>query len=339
MKRSASRASGLLCVLLAAGDPALASPPTADPWIAPSGSGTAMAGPPAPSVTEALERALSDGWRRLRIEAECRVEGRMARVEVFENGVAIWNDERQLTLSREEVRSLLLAFREAGFAGLRPSYGGKTDPAPSEKQPPRLTCRVALSLDGARRQVVQLQGGRQSDELRGLADRILDACRGKAVAGIGAADLEDGLAKVASGALAPEVLQVLVSRRPEPRPGTDGARGWVLRVEGRIASLEGESVRGPEPAEVRLDDGDLTSLARLALEGGVAELPINLYAEEYTDLVVKVLDREKRVQARRFAGMTRTTHGEAQGRFDRILEALGDRRQRWLAAAQPSREP
>jgi hypothetical protein len=85
---------------------------------------------------------------------------------------------------------------------------------------------------------------------------------------------------------------------------------------------------------VRLDDRELSGLARLLREGGMADLPINLYAEEYTDLVVKVLDREQRVQARRFAGMTRTTHGLAQGRFDRILEALGERRQRWFAREQ-----
>jgi hypothetical protein len=236
------------------------------------------------------------------------------------------------------VRFQLLAFREAGFAAMRASYGGKRDPVTPEKQAPRLTCRVGLSLDGATGQVVQLQGGRQSEELRRLAERILDACRGPAVAGIGAADLHDALAKVAAGVLAPEVLRVLVSRRLETRPGAEGARGWVLRVEGRTASLQSQDP-GRELAEVRLDEGEPPALARLLREGGVADLPINLYAEEITDLVVKVLDRERRVQARRFAGMTRTTHAGAQERFDRILEALGDRRQRWFARERPPLVP
>lgn len=316
--RTTSPASALLCVLLAA---------------------RARADAPDPSLAQALERAVSDGWQHLRIEAECRVEGRMPRVEVFGNGVGIWNEEKQFTLSREAVRSLLLAFREAGFGSMRTSYGGKRDPVTPEKAPPRLTCRVGLSLDGATRQVVQLQGGRQSEELRRLAERILDACREPAAAGIGAADLDDALSKVAAGVLAPEALRVLVSRRFETRPGEDGARGWVLRVEARTASLQSQGASGQDLAEVRLDDRELSGLARLLREGGMADLPINLYAEEYTDLVVKVLDREKRVQARRFAGMTRTTHGLAQGRFDRILEALGDRRQRWFAREQSPAGP
>ena len=308
--------SALVSLLLGSGSPTLASPEEQT----------------GRSLAEALERALASGWEELRIEAECRVDGRLPRAEVHGNGVAIWNEERQFVLSREEVRSLLAAFRDAGFASMRPSYGGKADPATPDAQPPRLTCRVGLVLDGASRQVVQLQGGRQSGELRRLAERILDACRVRSASGIGAAGLDDGLAKVANGALAPEVLQVLVSRRPEGRPSADGARGWVLRVEGRTASLLGPGDPGPEPVEARLDDAEAVALARLLREDGVADLPLNLYAEELTDLVVQVLGHEKTIQARRFSGVTRATHGEAQARFERILEALAACRDRWFAA-------
>ena len=298
------------------------------------GSGSASPASPerqtSRSLAEALERALADGWGQLRMEAECRVEGRLPRAEVFGNGVGIWNEERQFRLPREAVRSLLVAFREAGFALMLPSYGGEGDSVTPDAQPPRLTCRVGLSLDGASRQVVQLQGGRQSAELRRLAERILDACRVKAAAGIGAVDLDEGLAKVATGVLAPEVLQVLVSRRPAGRPSADGAWGWVLRVAGRTASILGPGEPGPEPVEARLDDAEAAALARLLREEGVAGLPFNLYAEELTDLVVQVLGHEKKVQARRFAGMTRATHAEAQARFERILGTLGDCRERWF---------
>ncbi|HEY6549197.1 MAG TPA: hypothetical protein VI589_14875 [Vicinamibacteria bacterium] len=284
-----------------------------------------------PPLAEALERALAQGWQQLRIQAECRVESRMPSVLIFGNGVGIWNDQKQFTLPQEKLKGLLVALRDEGFAGMRPSYGGKYDPVTAEQQPPRLTCRVELSLDGATAQVVQLQGGRQSEALRRLAGRILDECSGPAAAGIGAESLEDGLAKIESGTLAPEALELLLSRRPEARPGLENARGWVLRVAGRTATLEGgPSASAQEPLAVPLDSGELAALARLLREGGVADLPINLYAEEYTDLVVEVLDRERRVQARRFAGMTPTTHAAQQVKFDRILEALAGRRERWF---------
>jgi hypothetical protein len=279
-----------------------------------------------PSLAEALERGVAQGWRQLAIQAECRVESRMPRVEIFGNGVGIWNGQKQFKLPPEKLKGLLVAFREEGFAAMPPSHGGRYDPVTKEQQPPRLTCRVGLSLDGATAQVVQLQGGRQSEGLRRLAERILDECRGPAASGTGASSLEDGLAKIETGTLAPEALELLLSRRPDPRPGEEDARGWVLRVAGRTATLDGG------PSAVPLDPVEVAALARLLREGGAADLPINLYAEEYTDLVVNVLGRERRVQARRFAGMTRTTSADAQSRFDRILEGLLERRQRWFAS-------
>jgi hypothetical protein len=80
-----------------------------------------------------------------------------------------------------------------------------------------------------------------------------------------------------------------------------------------------------------LDDADAAALARLLREGAVSGLPINLYSEQLTDLVVRVLGHEKTIQARRFAGLSRATHGDAQARFDRLLEALDAWKQRWLA--------
>ena len=276
-------------------------------------------------MAESLDRALADGWNEVKIEAECRLEGRLPRVEVFGNGVGIWNDERQFVLSRTEVRELLAAVRDAGFASMRPSYGGKHDPAREDAQAPRLTCRASVSLDGTSGEAVQLEGGRQSAELRLLAETILSVCREKAAAGTGAVDLDEGLAKVASGILAPEVLQVVVSRQPEGRSSTDPARVLTMRVAGCALLVQGPAA--PLPQKARLAEGDAAALARLLREGGLPGLPANLYAEELTDLVVRVLGHEKAVQARRFAGMSRATHADAQARFDRLLGALDDWRQ------------
>ncbi len=51
-------------------------------------------------------------------------------------------------------------------------------------------------------------------------------------------------------------------------------------------------------------------------------LPVNLYATDYTELVMAVLNRKKSIQARPFAGMTPSTHGERQEDFNGIFEAL-----------------
>ena len=285
-------------------------------------------------VAEALDRALSGGWGQLRIEAECRVEGRLPRAEVFGSGVGIWNRETQFTLPREAVRLLLVELRDSGFASMPSSYGGDPDEATPEEEPQQLTCRVGLQLDGASRLVVQLLGGRQSSELRRLAEHILDACRGRAAAGIAALDLDDGLAKVAAGTLAPEVLQVLLSRRPERAP----PNGWVLRVDGRTARMEWPGAEAAS-AEARLDAVETTALARLLREEGVARLPVNLYADELTDLAVRVLRHERKVQARRFARMSPTTHGEEQARFDTVLKALLDCRERWFGPGAAASRP
>ena len=73
-------------------------------------------------------------------------------------------------------------------------------------------------------------------------------------------DLEDGLAKVATGVLGPEVLHVLASRgrragsfRPDPQPGT--MRGGARRVT--FEGAEGRARHAP------LDDADVVALARL----------------------------------------------------------------------------
>ena len=51
-------------------------------------------------------------------------------------------------------------------------------------------------------------------------------------------------------------------------------------------------------------------------------LPPNLYASMYTDLRVTVLSRSRDLQARRYAGVSRNTHGEPQKAFDRAIDAL-----------------
>jgi hypothetical protein len=67
------------------------------------------------------------------------------------------------------------------------------------------------------------------------------------------------------------------------------------------------------------------------------DLPANLWARDYTDLTLRVLDHRRSLQARQFAGMTPTSKGEAQSRFDRIVAALENLHTDVLTDGEPHR--
>jgi hypothetical protein len=287
--------------------------------------GLALAGcvpSPYPSVgadsTAALERALGEAlkrqaWSDLRIDTECRTEDGLRSATVFGSGVGVWNRERQITLPREEVLALLQALAASRFARLRETYG-------EGEEEVQLICRVRLDLDGLSKQVLQLATGPASPELRRLAGRILEAAEEAGRDGPGASSLTDGLEKIARGELAPEQLTLYVLRQSEA-PGSTA--GWKLALQGGKAILQRDPAPdGEEPRTLRLGAAEIAGLAGQLAAARLEELPVNLWAPEYTDLEIRVLGRQRSLQARQFAGMTPTTHGEQQRRFDRLWEAL-----------------
>ncbi len=272
------------------------------------------------SVARQLLLASQGQWERLHLLCECRGEREWRSVEVFGRGVGIWRGQRQFELDRDLLLELLAALRDADFAGMREVYGGKEDPlVPRFAQ--RVTCRVTLDLDGLTKAVVQLDEGRQSPELKAVAERILDLTDGPGRAGTGADSLSDGLGKIASGALAPEALRIVVNRKREGRGMASGQQGWLLRIrEGELSVARFSGQGYGEPRVEPLAPQQLHGVAQVLIDQRVGELPINLYADHYTDLVVEVLNWSKRLQARAFARMTPQTHGEKQRQFDRIFE-------------------
>ncbi|HEX5757967.1 MAG TPA: hypothetical protein VF121_02130, partial [Thermoanaerobaculia bacterium] len=280
------------------------------------------------ALAAALDAALARGaWEELRLALECSRDGRLEAVDLFTNGVGIWESSRQFRLARGEVLALLAAFRRAGFAELRDSYGGAGDPEPTTPSPtpaaarPELLCRLRLALDGADKQVVQLAGGRQSPALARLAREIVGLCAGPAGEGIGAATLAEGLERLAGGELAPEVLFLQATRR-------DGeaveAPGWLLAVEGAVATTRAYAPGagyGPERRRA-LAPEEVAALAGLLAAERVHELPVNLWADGYTDLEVAVLGRRTSLQARRFARMDAAAQAAPRERFARLLDAL-----------------
>jgi len=296
-----------------------------------------------PALTTALARAIAgDGWEGLHILSECQEEsGRSSQVLIWGNGVGLWNRERQFTLDRSQITRILQAFETYEFPRLRDVYGGKSDPTP---HPPgqeggaaalRVVCRISLELGGVRKAANQLDIGRFSRELVALSRSVLDICRQPAETGVTAESLDDGLAKIARGQLAPEALSILLHKKPDRRTG-GGREGFLLRIDGRRATNRafGQVEGYGEERRLELGDGDLAAIAERLRASHVDELPANLYATDYTDFTVIVLNRERRVQARQFSGMTPNTHGDYQEDFIALAATLTELGQRVLAEGE-----
>jgi hypothetical protein len=281
-----------------------------------------------------LRAAHEEGWGRdtLELTAECREPDNpnLRSVLVYGSGVGIWEERLQFELTSNQITELLGILRDADFLGLQDLYGsggsfGETEIEPSDSTEGgvRIICRVDLELGGYRKESAQRLKGDQSNELRALAERLLDYCQPLAENGIGIENLDSGLAMIASGELAAENLQVVLHRKPEPGVQSQGT-GYRMIIDGPSLGLRkftaGQGY-GDETV-VALDRSDIDDLAERLSEIGVGDLPVNLYAEDYTDLRIEILDRRKSVQARRFSGMTPDTHGGAQRDFDRILDIL-----------------
>ncbi|HEV8580937.1 MAG TPA: hypothetical protein VGX68_17865 [Thermoanaerobaculia bacterium] len=278
----------------------------------------AAAASPAGDESAAFERALGQAlkrqaWSDLRIDTECRTEDGYRSATVFGSGVGVWNRERQAVLPRDRVLSLLRELAAAGFPRMPETYGEAGDEA-------ELICSVRLDLEGSVKQVHQLATGPQSRVLMGLARRILAAAEEAGRGGPQAASLGEGLGKIARGELAPELLLLHILRQSET---SGSAAGWELGIEGGKATLQRLPMAEDEAARtVHLGAAELAELAGQLAAARLEELPANLWAPEYTDFEVRVLNRHRSLQARQFAGLTPETHGEAQQRFDRLWQAL-----------------
>ncbi len=335
----------LLTVLLAgcASNPSQSTPPVAGAteggekrirehdWVPEEKGGTEDV-----ALSRAIDEAMANPHEveDLWIFVECQRDAGMESLEIFGNGVGIWNNRRQFEITRDQLAQLLAAFEEFGFASLPPVIGGPVDPRDKRaiedesgsSRAIQIVCRVAIELDGRSRQVAQRRKGRQSAELRGLADQLFEICEEPAGSGVAAESLRDGLEMIARGALDPETLRLTLTRKPELRDMTEDSSGFLLRLDGLSASAStfspGEGFGNPRVLVLGAEDlGELTAtLATFDPES----LPINLYAPEYTDLTVEVMRFRKNVQARPFAGITTTTHGESQETFDRLFETLED---------------
>jgi hypothetical protein len=300
--------------------------------------------PNAKEFGKALEE-LASGARKLdtfRLDVQWSGEGRGRSVIVYGNGIGILNRDTQFRLNKEQLQELVRKLREAKFADLAERYGGMARPmgGPALGVPVRLLGSVTVSIQGVSRGSTQLGGGEQSQELAKLASGLLDLCSTAAKNGVQAMNLADGLKKIGSAELDPVTLHVLVHRLIEDPKKAPGEEGFLMRIEGAVVTTRTNTPGKGYGPEMRLEltRKQLEELAKLLIDNEAGGLPINLWAVTYTDFVVRVLNHEKNLQARQFAGKTPQTHGEQQKQFDRIYAALVEVHQKALKEGKPVKE-
>lgn len=253
--------------------------------------------------------------RTLRIELRWLKDGSAVTARLFGSGTGIWNDRAAFSLSRSDVLSIAGAVKKAGFGSMPDQIG-----EPTEK--PRLRGQMTVSVADKRKRVVQFADDEESEPLAALASRIIDLSRKRAERGVTASSLTDALAKLSSGVLAPETLSLISQRSPE-RPDSVGP-GWLLHLEGRQVLGRPYAQRGGYGKQRRfeLSNPDFQSLVRVVRESDPAGLPSSLYASDYTEVRIEILQWSRDLLARRSPGVTPQTHGDRQKAFDRVVDFL-----------------
>lgn len=244
---------------------------------------------------------------------------------VWGSGGGVWNHERQFRLSEKDLRAMLKLLVKRGFFEMpdKPKPGAPTPPR-SQPQAPQVLRAVAVRIGELEKLVSQNNRVRTFQPLDDLVGELFALCEKPAAAGVSVGDLEDALAKVASGTLAPETLAITVSEPPVPPSGAQpAADGLMVRLdEGRIERIVQPHEGALAETRWRLAPAEIGRIAALLREIGFSRMPGNLYRSRYADVQVVVLNQRKNVQARPFAGMDPRAHPAEQAALERIVRLL-----------------
>ncbi len=285
---------------------------------------------PADRITRALEDRIAGraGLEDVRIDVFWSHGRQAVTARIFGSGVGIWKRKRQFHLSNSEVLDILRLLVKAQFGSMPDRFGEDEDDEHHEG--PRLKGRLAVHAGAADKSSLQLVDGEQSKAFSRLVEKILAICEVPARRGVSAASMTDALHLLASGTLAPEVLEATFQRRLTRGTG-EAAPGWILRLVGREVSdepVEASRAAAAPAARLELTEKEFRELAGLLASAEPSTMPQSLYAPGYTDLRIEILGYSRAIAGRKFPGMSPGTHGERQAAFDRIcstFETLHDR--------------
>jgi len=259
------------------------------------------------------------------VEAVGEKDRLLHRVRLWSGGIGIWDGESQFRLELPAQREILTAFRDQGFCRINDDLFREGSGRRSPK-PPTMEQTITLEIGGVTKTVTHTvpSRGRWPDveeaarPLIAIVKVVRTVCEGPAGKGVRAADLADGLSKVAEGRLANVAFRLFVNR-PEEAAGS----GWLVRVDGKSVTAQ-VSTKGKgwaPPVELRLSADEFLEFVRTVSGAAPGAFPQNLYDEGYTDLTVSVLNRSVNVQARPFSGMDPKRHEEVRKGYRTLVAA------------------
>jgi hypothetical protein len=263
-----------------------------------------------------------ESWDEVQIEVGCTLDDDPQHLELFGIGIGIWRRSEQFSMRSEQFQEVLEAFDESGFVKWENQYGISGDSNGTMK----IDCRLQLSLGSRSRMVTQMRDGEQFEPLNRLARRILSLSRETTTETTGADSLKDGLEKLETGELDPVTFNLQFHQRVENRYDPEGALGSTLTLHGRQATHQTILARPRygEPSKLRLSEAEFAKLIRALADRGVAELPSKLYADEYNEFEVQILNQEMKIQAWKFPDIDPQEFGTRQEQFNRILTHLNE---------------
>ena len=259
------------------------------------------------------------------ISVEAVENSRLRRILLWSGGIGIWDGESQFRLEPPAQQEILKTFRDQGFCRINDDLYKQGS---GRRSPNGLVQEQAITLEigGVTKTVSHTvpSHGRYPDveeaarPLLTIVKVVRATCEGPAKTGIRAADLADGLSKIAGERLADVAFRLYVNR-----PEEAGGSGWLARVDGKRLTTQ-VSTKGKgwaPPVEMRLSNDEFLEFVRTVSAATPGTFPKNLYDEGYTDLTLSVLNRSVNVQVRPFSGMDPKAHEEVRKAFRSVVDA------------------
>ncbi|MBT8069324.1 MAG: hypothetical protein KJO80_02720 [Gammaproteobacteria bacterium] len=268
----------------------------------------------------ALQRGLSDPKIPFQLQVNCIDQKGIRSMQMFSGGATVWNRRTQVTLPAKTRFALMETLVSQRFSGFKDRYGGSERLEKTEAAA-RVTCRIHVEIAEMKKSSVQQGGGEQSALLAGLATALLDEAEKHAVMGVTPDNLQDALAKLSSGQLAPQVLQLRLVDLTEEGGNTTGS---ILQIRGGKMSHQayspGISVDSQAWSQLSPDQypGLLAELQSTQLES----LPGNLWSQDQVDFEIQVLGHKKLIIAKPFKRLYPGAEKAAQQRFNSLVTYL-----------------
>ena len=271
------------------------------------------------SFRAALQAAHEDPGTPLSMQVQCTDDKGIRSMTLYPSGVVIWNRKRQARIGSGDRVALLHLLLNADFPSFKDRYGGKPE-AEKTGAPIMVLCSIDVRAGGVAKSSYQDLNGARSEIFMSLAGSLLDRVEPLAAKGVGATSLADGLAKLASGDLAPEAFTLRLLHMP----ADDSSLGVILEVASGQSSRRDyrPGVKVGEPQSAALTKADFKVLLAAIHSADLLDLPHNLPATDIYQLNLRVLQHEYSVRARPTNQIPSTELDQALARLERFADRL-----------------